>query len=85
MDGGEAQPLTKPSTGADFVKWSPDGKTIAFTSSVYPDCKDDECNKKRSDEKEKNKVKAHVAEKLLYRHWNALERWTARASVRDTR
>src|SRR6266436_5266857 len=69
MDGGEAHPLTKLSTGADFVKWSPDGKTIAFTSSVYPECKDDECNKKRNDEKGKNKVKAHVAEKLLYRHW----------------
>jgi dipeptidyl aminopeptidase/acylaminoacyl peptidase len=69
MDGGEAHLLTKLSTGADIVKWSPDGKTIAFTSSVYPDCKDDECNKKRNDEKEKNKVKAHVAEHLLYRHW----------------
>jgi dipeptidyl aminopeptidase/acylaminoacyl peptidase len=69
MEGGEAHPLTKISTGADIVKWSPDGKTLAFTSSVYPDCKDDECNKKRNDEKEKNKVKAHVAENLLYRHW----------------
>src|SRR6202040_3993393 len=69
MDGGEAHPLTKLSTGADFVKWSPDGKAIAFTSSVLPDCKDDGCNKKRNDEKEKNKVKAHVAENLLYRHW----------------
>jgi len=69
MDGGEAHPLTKLSTGADLVKWSPDGKTIALTSGVYPDCKDDECNKKRNDEKEKNKVKAHVAEHLLYRHW----------------
>ena len=69
MDGGEAHPLTKLSTGADIVKWSPDGKTIAFTSTVYPDCKDDECNKKRNEEKEKNKVKAHVAEHLLYRHW----------------
>jgi dipeptidyl aminopeptidase/acylaminoacyl peptidase len=69
MEGGEAHALTKLSTGADIVKWSPDGKTIAFTSSVYPDCKDDECNKKRDEEKEKNKVKAHVAEHLLYRHW----------------
>jgi dipeptidyl aminopeptidase/acylaminoacyl peptidase len=69
MDGGEAHPLTKLSTGADIVKWSPDGKTIAFTSAVYPDCKDDDCNSKRDAEKEKNKVKAHVAERLLYRHW----------------
>jgi len=69
LEGGEAQKLTKLSTGADIVKWSPDGKTIAFTSSVYPDCKDDNCNSKRDAEKEKNKVKAHVAERLLYRHW----------------
>jgi dipeptidyl aminopeptidase/acylaminoacyl peptidase len=67
--GGEAKPLTKLSTGAEIVKWAPDGKTIAFTSSVYPDCKDDACNKKRDEDKEKNKVKAHVAEHLLYRHW----------------
>jgi dipeptidyl aminopeptidase/acylaminoacyl peptidase len=69
MEGGEAHPLTKLSTGADIVKWSPDGKVLAFASSVYPDCKDDDCNSKRDAEKEKNKVKAHVAERLLYRHW----------------
>jgi dipeptidyl aminopeptidase/acylaminoacyl peptidase len=69
LEGGEAQRLTKLSTGADLVKWSPDDKTIAFTSGVYPDCKDDDCNSKRDAEKEKNKVKAHVAEHLLYRHW----------------
>src|SRR6266571_4337857 len=69
MDGGEAHALTKVSSGADIVKWSPDGKTIAFTSSVYPDCKDNDCDSKRDADKEKSKVKAHVAEHLLYRHW----------------
>ena len=69
MDGGEAKPLTHLSTGADNLKWSPDGKTIAFTSGVYPDCKDDACNSARDAEIEKDKVKAHVAEHLLYRHW----------------
>jgi dipeptidyl aminopeptidase/acylaminoacyl peptidase len=69
MDGGEAKPLTHLSTGVDIVKWSPDGKTIAFTSGVYPDCKDDACNSARDVEKDKDKVKAHVAEHLLYRHW----------------
>ena len=70
MDGGEAHAWTHLSTGADMVKWSPDSKTIAFTSAVYPDCKDDPCNKARDGEKERNKVKAHVAEQLLYRHWD---------------
>ena len=70
MEGGEAKKLTTLSTGADLFKWSPDGKSIAFTSGVYVDCKDDACNKKRDEEKEKSKVKAHVAEHLLYRHWD---------------
>jgi dipeptidyl aminopeptidase/acylaminoacyl peptidase len=69
LEGGEAHPISKLSTGADIVKWSPDGKTILFTSSVFPDCKDDACNKKRDEENQKNPVKAHVAEHLLYRHW----------------
>ena len=70
MEGGEAKKLTTLSTGADMFKWSPDGKSIAFTSGVYVDCKDDACNKQRDEEKEKSKVKAHVAEHLLYRHWD---------------
>jgi dipeptidyl aminopeptidase/acylaminoacyl peptidase len=70
LEGGEAKKLTTLSTGADLFKWSPDGKSIAFTSGVYVDCKDDTCNKQRDEEKEKSKVKAHVAEHLLYRHWD---------------
>ena len=69
MDGGEAHAITKLSTGVDIAEWSPDGKTIALTSFVYPDCKDDACNKKRDEEKAKDKVKARTYEHLLYRHW----------------
>ena len=36
--------VTSLSGGADNELWSPDGKWIAFISSVYPDCKDDACN-----------------------------------------
>jgi dipeptidyl aminopeptidase/acylaminoacyl peptidase len=70
LEGGEPRKLTQLSTGADFFKWSPDGKTIAFTSAVYIDCKDDECNRKRDDEKEKSKVKARIYDHLLFRHWD---------------
>ena len=69
MEGGEGHGITHLSSGADMVKWSPDGAAIAFTSMVYVDCKDDGCNSTRDAAKEKNKVKAHVAERLLYRHW----------------
>ena len=70
MEGGEAKKLTALSTGADLFRWSPDGKTIAFTSAVYLDCKDDACNSKRDEEKEKSKVKARIYDHLLYRHWD---------------
>lgn len=70
MEGGEAKKLTRLSTGADMFHWSPDGKAIAFISTVYPDCKDDACNEKRDQEKEKSKVKARVYDHLLYRHWD---------------
>ncbi|MGB8324534.1 MAG: S9 family peptidase [Candidatus Acidiferrum sp.] len=70
MEGGEAKKVTSLSSGVDLFKWSPDGKTFAFTSSVYPDCKDDACNSKRDEEKEKSKVKARTYDHLLYRHWD---------------
>jgi dipeptidyl aminopeptidase/acylaminoacyl peptidase len=70
-DGGEPVKVTSLSGGADNEIWSPDGKWIAFTSSVYPDCKDDACNAARDAANDKNKVKAHVYEKLLFRHWTS--------------
>jgi dipeptidyl aminopeptidase/acylaminoacyl peptidase len=42
-----------------------------FVSSVYPDCKDDACNKQRDEERAQSKVKAQVFTHLLFRHWNA--------------
>jgi dipeptidyl aminopeptidase/acylaminoacyl peptidase len=69
LTGGEPTRLTTLSGGADNIVWSPDGKRIAFTSQMYPDCKDEACNAKRARAAEENKVKAHVAETLLYRHW----------------
>jgi len=57
--------------------WSLDGKTILFTSDVYPECdnpffvKEYNCNLGRREEAEKSKVKAQIFDRLLYRHWNA--------------
>jgi dipeptidyl aminopeptidase/acylaminoacyl peptidase len=68
---GKPHQVTSISTGADGGIWSPDGKNIVFVSAVYPDCKDDACNKQRDEELKKNKVKAKIFTKLFYRHWNA--------------
>ena len=63
--------LTQLSGGADNIVWSPDGQTIAFTSEVYPDCKDDGCNKARDEAREKSPVKTRIYDALLYRHWTS--------------
>src|SRR6266567_636308 len=68
---GSPAKVTSISTEADGATWSPDGKQILFVSGVYPDCKDDACNKQRDEEVKKSKVKAKVFTHLLYRHWNA--------------
>src|SRR5438876_4076076 len=67
---GRPHQVTNISTGADGAIWSPDGKNIVFVSAVYPDCKDDACNKQRDDQLKKSKVKAKIFTKLFYRHWN---------------
>jgi dipeptidyl aminopeptidase/acylaminoacyl peptidase len=73
FSNGETSALKKASsisTGADAPIWSPDGKWIAFTSEIYPECSNDECNKKQAEKIASSKVKAKIADHLLYRHWN---------------
>ena len=73
-----ARRLTSISTGADNAKWSPDGNSVVFTSSVYPDCpaiteqdsSGDKCNADRDAALAASKVKAQIFTHLLYRHWN---------------
>jgi dipeptidyl aminopeptidase/acylaminoacyl peptidase len=69
-DGDNKEQVTKISSGAAAPVWSPDGKWLAFTSDVYPDCDNDECNKKRDEQAESSKVKAHIITRLLYKHWD---------------
>jgi dipeptidyl aminopeptidase/acylaminoacyl peptidase len=71
ISSGALKKVTAISTGAGDPVWSPDGKWLAFASDVYPECTDDACNKRRADEVAASKVKAHVATRLLYRHWKS--------------
>ncbi|HVU46474.1 MAG TPA: hypothetical protein VHD85_10130, partial [Terracidiphilus sp.] len=71
--------LTSISTDADSPKWSPDGRSVLFISSVYPDCPPirtadfatgNQCNTDRDAALAASKVKAQIFTHLLYRHWN---------------
>jgi dipeptidyl aminopeptidase/acylaminoacyl peptidase len=73
--------LTSIATEAGAELWSPDGKTILFTSDVYPECDgepaaESACNAKTLEERKNSKVKAQIFTHLLYRHWNAYKEGT---------
>jgi dipeptidyl aminopeptidase/acylaminoacyl peptidase len=63
----------------DNALWSPDGKSIVFTASVYPDCRaitpenpdGAKCTIDRDAAQAASKVKARIFDHLLYKHWNA--------------
>src|SRR6185437_1213198 len=74
-----AKQLTSIATGAGNARWSPDGKFIAFTSGVDPECPaitaDDfasgnKCNAERDAAVAADPVKARIFTHLLYRHWD---------------
>jgi dipeptidyl aminopeptidase/acylaminoacyl peptidase len=69
--GGEPKRLTSLHAGASDHVWAADGSALLFTSEVYPDCPDERCNKERAERAESDKVKAKVADRLLYRHWSS--------------
>ncbi|HET7457633.1 MAG TPA: hypothetical protein VFJ74_08250, partial [Gemmatimonadaceae bacterium] len=74
--GANARQLSKLNGGATGPVWAPSGDRIAFTSSVYPECtgsEADACNAAKEKARDTSKVKAHVADHLLYRHWTAYD------------
>ena len=71
--GANARQISNVNAGASGPVWSPTGDRIAFVSGVYPDCDGDACNIEHAKAADTGKVKAHIADNLLYRHWTE---WT---------
>jgi dipeptidyl aminopeptidase/acylaminoacyl peptidase len=72
--GGEAEKRTDFPGGVGAFLFTPDGKRLVFTAEVWPECgADTACNRKKDEVQEKGKMKAHVADHLLFRHWDAWE------------
>ena len=69
-DSGVPHRLTDFSMGVGDPEWSRDGKHIIFSADVFPDCgADNDCNKYNDSTMSNGPVQAHVADRLLYRHW----------------
>ena len=77
LNGGEARQITTVASEASTGIWSPDGKSIAFVSAVYPEFSDkpfaesNAANRLRADEIAKNPVKARTFTRLFFRHWDS--------------
>lgn len=72
MQGGEPEQQTDFPGGVGGPIWSPDARKLVVKADVYPECgADPACNKNLDEKREKGKIKAHLADDLLYRRWNA--------------
>jgi dipeptidyl aminopeptidase/acylaminoacyl peptidase len=70
--GGEPEKRTSVPGGVGGPVFSPDGKRIALQADVFPECGADEaCNKRLDDAAAATKAKVHLADNLLYRHWDS--------------
>ncbi len=72
VNGGEAMQLTDFKPGVGNPQWVGKSANIIFESSVYPECGADQtCNEELLESIEAGPLHAHMADKLLYRHWTS--------------
>jgi dipeptidyl aminopeptidase/acylaminoacyl peptidase len=67
-----SEKITDFNMGVSDFRLSPDMKTIAFSSDVYPECgADNQRNKINSEASDNGPLQANMADELLFRHWTA--------------
>lgn len=68
----QTKQITNYELGIADPVFSPNGRYIAFSADVYPELgADGGKNKEWRNKKEDGPVQAHLADKLLYRHWSS--------------
>ncbi len=72
LDGGEPERLTDLPYGAADGRWFPDGKRIAFMTSVFAEKPSLDDAAKLKKEREDDPCKVHVSESRIFRYW---DRW----------
>ncbi len=70
LNSGEKKQITDYALGIESPKVSPDGKLVAFVAKVNPAIgADAKKNIEWKEKKQDGPVHAHIADKLLFRHW----------------
>lgn len=70
-NGGEAQPVTRFPLDVNNFKLAPDGKALAVSLEVYPDCADLACSVTRKAEVDAGQASGRVHDQLFVRHWDS--------------
>ncbi len=71
VDGGEAEAVTNLPLDVGNLAVSPDGRFLALTMEVFPDCDTVACTKRRLDEAAQRKATGRLFDRLFIRHWDA--------------
>ena len=77
LSGGEAIQLTDVASEASTGIWSPDGRGLAFVSAVFPEystqpfAESNRLHRERTQQIADDPVKARVADRLFFRHWDS--------------
>jgi dipeptidyl aminopeptidase/acylaminoacyl peptidase len=70
IDGGEAEQMAHEPLDVGNLIAAPDGKHIAFTMEVFPDCNTPAETKGRLDEIEERKASGRIYDHIFVRHWD---------------
>ncbi len=71
LEGDSADRMTEVYNGVDEFELFAGGERMIFVSQTFPDCHDDNCNRKRDERLDECPVKARLYDHLLYRHYNS--------------
>jgi dipeptidyl aminopeptidase/acylaminoacyl peptidase len=71
--GGAATQVSNYPLDVGGFKLSPDGKSLALSFDVFPDCQDLACTKKHLEATAANKASGRIFDKLFIRHWDTWE------------
>jgi dipeptidyl aminopeptidase/acylaminoacyl peptidase len=73
LTGAEARRLTDFPLDVGSFRVAPDGRLLAVSMEVFPDCPTLACTRQRLDARSKDKADARIYDRLFVRHW---DRWS---------